>query len=429
MLKKLTLLGLLVLIPTMTFGYSVYDAQIKEAKKNVQYSPIQKHERDYQEFEEYSFKPVENVYDPKLIELTSFTPISDKDFDAKMAKDEKTYSTKIATKFKRKTNADGEADGVDYYNIYRIAERLIRANNLDFVNWRIAIRKTIDVNASTYQGYYIIINTGLYDAIYKNEDAMAFILAHEMTHQLMGHNQRKQDMALSESSYRSDIKKSNRSEADCIVGLVSLFQLKGLYSQSRMMELVADAGGLELLLRAGYSPYKAKEALNYIDGLATEKRYAYASHPVGEDRLINYDDTLYTADPNWVGVGRENLYNSQVLTCKKSSDHVSFIIDKSEKAKTFYHVETPLEKIQRIAYVAYLKGNMKIASKYFKKLTEIDENSYIPYVYLSYSLDYMSNETGKAGMKKAAKKAIKRAYELNSKDPEVLKKYKELGVE
>jgi hypothetical protein len=41
----------------------------------------------------------------------------------------------------------------------------------------------------------------------------------------------------------------------------------------------------------------------------------------------------------------------------------------------------------------------------------------------------MSNETGKAGMKKAAKKAIKRAYELNSKDPEVLKKYKELGVE
>jgi hypothetical protein len=90
MLKKLTLLGLLVLIPTITFGYSVYDVQIKEAKKNVQYSPIQKHERDYQEIEEYSFKPVENVYDPKLIELTSFTPISDKDFDAKMAKDEKT---------------------------------------------------------------------------------------------------------------------------------------------------------------------------------------------------------------------------------------------------------------------------------------------------------------------------------------------------
>jgi predicted Zn-dependent protease len=426
----LLLLSGLVFSPAVLAKQSVADIQIKEAKKNVQYTPIPKHERDYAETGEYSFKPSSFVYDPKLISLSSYTPVSDADFNKKQEKDEQFFVSKMKPYFNKRKTAKEENNGVDYYNAYRVTERLIRANNLDFVNWRIAIRKTKDVNASSYAGYYITINTGLYDALYTNEDALAFVFAHEMTHQLMGHNQRLKDLSITANRLQSSINSASRASAkngESLVAIVAVKRLKNIYRENRMMELVADAGALELLLRAGYSPYRAQEALNYLDSLSSEKRYFTATHPVGEDRIINYKDSLIFADPNWVNVGRENLYKYEPLQSKKSSDRVSFIINKSDKTKDFYHVETPQEKMQRIAYVSYLQDYMGTAVKYFRMLSE-NEDSYIPYVYLSYTLERLAQKTGK-DKQKGAIRNIQKAYEMAPNDSEVIKRYTELGLD
>lgn len=65
---------------------------------------------------------------------------------------------------------------------------------MDYVNWRVAIRKSEDINAATYSGNYIIINTALYDSVYTNDDALAFVIAHEMSHQILGHTQRQAEL-------------------------------------------------------------------------------------------------------------------------------------------------------------------------------------------------------------------------------------------
>lgn len=69
--------------------------------------------------------------DPGLIKLSNVKPVDQKLYDEKIKKDEEIYNTKIRKAIFKKTNSvNVNPDAVDFYNVYRISERLIRANNL-----------------------------------------------------------------------------------------------------------------------------------------------------------------------------------------------------------------------------------------------------------------------------------------------------------
>lgn len=57
------------------------------------------------------------IYDSKLINLTHYETISDKNFNKKLAKDEQEYK-KVSYSLKKSYD-------VDYYNVYKISERII----------------------------------------------------------------------------------------------------------------------------------------------------------------------------------------------------------------------------------------------------------------------------------------------------------------
>ena len=120
--------------------------------------------------------------------------ITQKQYEQKNKTDNIYYSNLEKTFYANATKRTLEANR-DFYTLYRVAERLIRANKLDYVNWRICLVSAVeDFNAGTTSGNLILIHTALFDSLYNNEDALAMTIAHELAHQVLGHTQRKLDL-------------------------------------------------------------------------------------------------------------------------------------------------------------------------------------------------------------------------------------------
>ncbi|MBE7713011.1 MAG: hypothetical protein E7Z87_04645 [Cyanobacteria bacterium SIG26] len=421
-MKKFLVLVILCSLPTIACAKSYIDAQLDEIDNNLKYNTVQVHELNYQ-LKDIQFDSgiLKNLKDPKLIKLNQYNEVSDTEFDAKIAKDEQFYKSKIEPLFSKKTaERRDQAVGVDYYQVYRVAERLIRANNLDYINWRIAVRKTQSFNASTSDGNYVEINTGLYDTLYQNEDAFAYVLAHEMAHQILGHSRRTQDLELELKTLKSNYKKDST---------YRVIRTKYIYKELRKMEYMADTEGQILLIKAGYSPYKAIEAINFMVSMDSTKEkvlFNHNTHPHAMDRFNSFEENIKVADPNWIGQGRENIYNSNPLACKKSSDRVSFVIVKSKNSKNFYNVETLDQRLTRIAYVKYLRGDFEDAIKYFDKLLDEDGNNYVAYLYKSYSNEAIYNKTNKKRFLKRAISDAEKVLEISPNNEYAKKQLDEL---
>lgn len=384
------------------------DRQIKASKNNVKYSSVEKYTTKLN-IEEPTHKKL-NIKDPKLIKFPKVKEISAVDYNKKIKEDETVYTKKIYPKLKRKTNSiNVDPLPVDFYNLYRITEKLIRANNLDYVNWRIAVRKsTKNYNAETIAANLIIINTALYDSLCSNPDALAFVIGHEMAHQVLGHAQQIED-----KGYNKSVHKNSNSDplADLITLVASMIVEQSNSNQYRTMEYMADALGLEFIVRAGYDPQKAIETINIINA-HPHKQTINSTHPYPQERINNIQETQKYLLKDIKNEGKLNIYNSEVLDCRKSSDRVSFVIIKPNiQNKEYYKVETLEEILKRVAYTDYKNGDMKKAIKNFKSLAKITE-SYIPYLYISYAYEYLYNETKEDKYLKRARKAVKEAEKL-----------------
>lgn len=409
-MKKIILALMVLSLPCAACAKSYVDAQLKNVKNNVKYNTVKVYERNYNEsnISPVAAKPA--VKDPKLIKLSEFTPISDADYEKKLAEDEKAYQSQIIPAMKKKSvGITDEPSAVDFYNLYRISEKLIRANNLDYTNWLISVRKTPDVNAYSSDINHITVYTGLYDTYYSDNDALAYVLAHEMSHAILGHQKQLEDLE------RKIIKLEAAKKFGELPSLTQKALLLKYYKDLRSMEYMADTEAMILMAKAGFAPEKALVVLNSFETLS-EYKSLYNSHPVAKDRIASYKENLPLIDPDWVNVGRENIYNSSVLPCKKSSDRVSIVISKTDKYKKFYTVEDMQARLKRIAYMNYLNGNFKNAVKYFGKLAEINENDYIPYVYLSLSNMEMYNSLKNKKYLQDAQEAITKANQLKPGD-------------
>jgi len=418
-MKKVLVFIMILTLQTSAIAGSYVDKQLKEAKKNQQRNSVKIHKVNYNQIP--TTKPVKDIKDPKLIKLSNYKPVSEKEYSAKIAKDELIYKNNIKPIIDKNLNSINVApSSIDFYNVYRVSERIIRANNLDYVNWRIAIRKTEDVNANSSMANLVRINTGLYDSLYGDDDALAFVIAHEMAHLILNHSQRRAEL-VARLKKLADYNKGVATDRDLYLtgNAVVNVQAGRLLSQIKMMEFMADAEALILVTKAGYSPYKAVGALNFLKALPQANVWTfYDTHPMINDRIKSANENISYTNPDWVNEGKANIYNSDVLNCKKSSDRVSIVIMKSEKAKNFYEPEDMTQRLTRIAYTSYLKGDMENAIKYFEKLNNVEE-SYITYLYLSYANEYLYNSTKKEKYLKQAKNYIEKASSLNSNDENI----------
>ncbi|MFO5492001.1 MAG: M48 family metallopeptidase, partial [Cuspidothrix sp.] len=75
----------------------------------------------------------------------------------------------------------------DYYVIYRIVERIARANAIDNISWRVAIGENYDINAFATDVNLLAIFNGLLDQLEGDPSALACVMGHEMAHHTKRH--------------------------------------------------------------------------------------------------------------------------------------------------------------------------------------------------------------------------------------------------
>lgn len=337
----------------------------------------------------------------------------------------------------------------DQYKVYRITEKIIRANNIDNQNWRVGFDLAPEeINASASAANLVLITSGLYDSLHQNDDAIAFIVSHELAHFLMKHHQIMMENSVkirnmqieqavlgsvgSESYYLGRMNRINgrSSTVDSIASLsctASALALQSLinrvYAQERQLELDADSEAVTLMTRAGYNPKKGLEALEFIStipNLYTSR----STHPPTAQRISTLSSEIGVTDiVELKNEGRTNIYNSCVLKGTKSMDKRTFVIDKpiNNKHKLVYKPETTKEKALRFAYSAYKMDNFESAIKWFNQAYQIDKKNYIPPLYLSYTWECKYWKTKNKKCLKQSKKWLKIACKKNKcKDDPVL---------
>ena len=429
-MKNIFVLLLALSIQTCAFASTHHlDRQLKEMKKNKQHNSVQKLTKEYKNTTTQQIPKTENIEikDPELIKLKEYKKISDKNYKTKLSKDEAIYKKTIIPILSKQSNTINiNPEPVDFYKIYRVSEKLIRANKLDYANWRIAVRKTPeDFNASASSTNLIIIHTALYDTIYNNEDVLAFVIAHEMSHHLLGHTERIIELNRKLNKLSNLHQNTDNPYIQLADKVHKMGYITKVANESKMMEYMADAEAMNLLIRAGYSPEKALKFFDIADTISTDKRVVWSTHPTPADRTASAKENIAFANPNWINEGILNIYNSSVIPCKKSSDRVSIILEKSNTKTEFYETEELEDKLLRLAYISYKNGNMETASKYFNKLTDISDN-FAYYLYDSYANEYLYKTTNENKYLKRANKAIETAQSISPDNEHVKKQINDL---
>ena len=77
--------------------------------------------------------------------------------------------------------------GQDLYVLYRIIEKLARANGLDERNWRFRLIDQYEVNATASELNLLTFYSGLIDQLHGDYEAIACVVGHEMAHHEKDH--------------------------------------------------------------------------------------------------------------------------------------------------------------------------------------------------------------------------------------------------
>lgn len=346
--------------------------------------------------------------DPKLITLKQTKTVDLKLFEQKKNNDDKEYK-----KFKKDVKED-------YYNLYLILDRVLRANNLQNQNWRLALVNNLEeINAYSGSANLIQINTSLYDSLYPDESALAFIISHELAHLILKHNQISYENRTEIATLKRKIEILRQAQSvTCLAIAIKLSsKVDELYEQERKLEYDADSEAVILMLRAGYDIEQVISALNLLSSLPniyTDR----STHPTVENRICNVRDDMTLLDKDMLmNEGMYNLSNSKISSIKYSADKKTVVIyNRKNNNKIVYVPITKEDKLLHKAYLYYISNNIPMAKQYFERAYVVNSNNYVTPLYLSYISEYNFYNSGDKKDLKDAKFYSKKAYKLNQND-------------
>lgn len=426
-MKKFTILLIFCLcFQAIAYSRDYTKLQVKEAKHAQKYGTTKKYTAKYTQ-PVYRSVVVSDIKDPKQFKIADFKPVSEEKYNKKIAEDDIKYKKIKQNLCKRNVdNYNAQAKGEDYYKVYRVAERIIRANNLDYSNWKIAIYRDSEApNAYSTSTNYIAISTSLYDNFCDNEDALALIIGHEIGHGLLGHQARLSYLL----KKMTRAKKAISSTKDNSGYVLSYIILERKYLiESKNAEYAADNEGAKLAAKAGYNLDNALEVLNYLNTMEEGSDYR-RNHPTAEKRIESFNQNRkYFVEDQWAEYGKYNIYNSNVINAQLSSDRKTIVLAPQNKNKNgqYYHPETPAEMYARFGYKSYLAGEFAKSVKFFDKSFNLDKSNASAYLYASYAYEQLYNQTKKEKYKKNAKECANFARAIDPKNKYYVEQYEAL---
>lgn len=178
----------------------------------------------------------------------------------------------------------------DYVN--RIGKWVALQSDRKDLPWSFGVIDSNNVNAFAAPGGYIVITLGLYQLL-ENEDQLAAVLGHEISHVIEKHHLE----AIKESS-RHDLLGSlavkvtsddYQEKMEKLVNASVQIYARGL---DKKYEFGADRRGVVLAARAGYDPYALLDVLTTLRSINTSDQSMSVflnTHPPLTDRLQNLD--------------------------------------------------------------------------------------------------------------------------------------------
>lgn len=252
----------------------------------------------------------------------------------------------------------------NYYFLYRIVDRLARANDLDKSPWRIQNIPEYDMNAYATQVNLIAVYTGLLDVLAGDADAMACVIGHEMAHHVERHIPLRQVNA-AQAQQRIEAKgqelvrqERNRQSAartwSFLGGLVrqatgfgipinpvgqadpekmreelsqtAASEKQNLALASQQHEFEADRIGYQYMSRAGFDP---KGCLRMMEALGRLPQAEFeGTHPATSRRMDQLRSLMVEMPASVLAAeGRSRLQGTAALTYAESADRSSLRVN------------------------------------------------------------------------------------------------------
>ncbi len=402
--------------------------QIKEMKHAQKYATTQK-VLNKSTNTNIAIKPAStlNLKDPGIMRFGNYDKISSAKYNEKLKQDEvkyEEYAMQLGKKHSKYYTT--QADAEDFYKIYRVAERIIRANKLDYINWRICLKKDVkEVNASSDGANLITITTAMFDTFSNNDNALALVIGHEMGHTILGHWQRSAQLLTRMNRFDS---RSGSNIADAVNMLIYIGMQRKYLIDSKNMEYAADVEGAKLALHAGYDLNSSADVLSFLSNYDIESDVR-KTHPNSGKRLANFNENIKYFPAGWKDLGEYNIYNSEVLPVQLSSDRKSIVISSSSNKRNnnqYYNPEKMDELYARFGYMCYKNGEFAKSIEYFEELFKINQTNAPAYLYASYASEYLYQNTDDKKYLKLAKEYAQKAYDLDSGNKYIKEQYDNL---
>lgn len=155
--------------------------------------------------------------------------------------------------------------------------------------WEFNLVESKEINAWCMPGGKVVVYTGILP-ITQNENALAIVLGHEITHAVAGHGSERMSQQLLAQGIQTagNVALGSNPQAVNIFNQVYApgAQLAVLLPYSRKQELEADHFGLIFAAMAGYNPQEAVPFWTRMASLGGEKPPVFLSdHPADADRI------------------------------------------------------------------------------------------------------------------------------------------------
>ena len=183
----------------------------------------------------------------------------------------------------------------------------LRVNSLPFV-W--SVNDDGKFNAACYPMNYISVNRGLVRGLNSDENQIAAVLAHEMTHGLEQHSAKSYAQAVAQSlgAMLVGMNVDNGSNIDWskFNGMVGYSIAKNI---NVPVEYAADEGGFYLMTSAGFNPgggaYETRDIMEFSASDVSSDE-TFSDHPDTDKREAKLIEFMTTYGGNHVTITREN---------------------------------------------------------------------------------------------------------------------------
>ncbi|KAI8328292.1 peptidase M48 [Blakeslea trispora] len=167
--------------------------------------------------------------------------------------------------------------------VRRVAQRLVRVSGMDDMKWEFYVVNSPERNAFVLPGGKVFVFTGILPVV-QNEDGMAAVLGHEISHQLARHSAEK--FSFAKILFVLQFSLALFGVDPSFVFNRFSYNFLMMKPFSRKCETEADDIGLQLMALACFDPQEAIEVWKRMDALGEHDVPQFAStHPSHKNRI------------------------------------------------------------------------------------------------------------------------------------------------